>query len=41
MKGKTVIHRGGGCISSWKSNLGIYLDIQVYYLDIQAITTLL
>ena len=27
-------------ISSWKCNLSIYLDIQVYYLDIQAITTL-
>ena len=28
-------------IASWKSNFSIYLDIQVYYLDIQAITTLL
>ena len=28
-------------IASWKCNFGIYLDIQVYYLDIQAITTLL
>ena len=27
-------------IASWKCNFGIYLDIQVYYLDIQAITTL-
>ena len=28
-------------IASWKCNFGICLDIQVYYLDIQAITTLL
>ena len=28
-------------IASWKCNFGIYLDIQVYYLDIKAITTLL
>ena len=28
-------------IASWKCNFGIYLEIQVYYLDIQAITTLL
>ena len=48
MKGEKVIHRGepGGngrpvLISSWKCNFGIYLDIQVYYLDIQTITTLL
>ena len=48
MKGKKIIHwggpgRNGGTIqiSSWKCNLNIYLDIQVYYLDIQAITTLL
>ena len=38
-------HWGGNggtiLISSWKSNFSIYLDIQVYYLDIQAITTLL
>ena len=27
-------------ISSWKCNFSIYLDILVYYLDIQAITTL-
>ena len=47
MKGKKVIHWGGiggnlGTIpiASWKCNLGICLDIQVYYLDIQAITTL-
>ena len=47
MKGKKVINWGGiggngGTvpIASWKCNLGIYLDIQVYYLDIQAITTL-
>ena len=36
---------GGGAggtilIMSWKSNFTIYLDIQVYSLDIQAITTL-
>ena len=49
MKGKKVIHWGGGpggngglvLISSWRCNFSIYLDIQVYYLDIQAITTLL
>ena len=49
MEGKKVIHGGGGgaCqngrtvqIASWKRNFGIYLDIQVYYLDIQALTTL-
>ena len=28
-------------ISSWKCNFSVYLDIQVYYLDIQTITTLL
>ena len=28
-------------IASWKCNFGIYLNIQVYYLGIQAITTLL
>ena len=28
-------------ISSWKCNYSIYLDIQVHYLDIQAISTLL
>ena len=46
--GKKVIHWGvswgnGGTIqiASWKCNLGIYLDIQEYYLDIQAITILL
>ena len=35
--------RGNGetvLISSWKRNYSIYLDIQVYYLDIQAISTL-
>ena len=34
---------GGGGIGelSWNCNFNIYLDIQVYYLDIQAITTLL
>ena len=48
MKGKKVIHWGGAWgkggttqIASWKCNFSIYLDIQVYYLDIQAITTLL
>ena len=48
MKSKKVIHCGGACrnrgtvlISSCKCNFSIYLDIQVYYLDIQAITTLL
>ena len=48
MKGKKVIYwegtkRNGGTvqIDSWKCNFGIYLDIQEYYLDIQAITTLL
>ena len=41
--GKKVIHWGGGTvlISSWKCNFSIYLDIKVYYLDIQAITTFL
>ena len=28
-------------ISSWKCNYSIYLDIKVYYMDIQAIYTLL
>ena len=48
MKGKKVIDWGGPggnwgtvLISSWKCNFSIYLDIQVYYLDIQPITTLL
>ena len=49
MKGKKVISGGGGpggnggpvLISSWRCNFSIYLDIQVYYLDIQAITRLL
>ena len=46
MKGKKVIHcergPGGNCPNYiWKFNFSIYLDIQVYYLDIQAITTLL
>ena len=44
IKSKKVIHWGwpGGIvqIASWKCNFGIYLDIKVYYLDIQAITTL-
>ena len=33
-------NRGPVIISSWRCNFSIYLDIQVYYLDIQAITTL-
>ena len=48
MKGKKsyLLGRGQGewgtvLISSWKRNFSIYLDIQVYYLDIKAITTLL
>ena len=44
MKFKKVIHCGNGGIvqiASWKCNFGIYLDTEVYYLDIQAITTLL
>ena len=47
MKGKKVIHQvGGGLgetvqIASWKCNFSIYSNIQVYYLDIQAIPTLL
>ena len=47
MKVKKVNHWGGAgrnggtvLITSWKCNFSIYLDIQVYYLDIQAITTL-
>ena len=44
--GKKVIHLGGGpggngrtvLISSWKCNFIIYLDIQVYYFNMQAIT---
>ena len=35
VNGRTIL------ISSWKCNFSIYLDIHVYYLDIQAITTLL
>ena len=45
---KKVIHCGMACgnwgtvlICSWKCNFNIYFDIQVYYLDIKAITTLL
>ena len=45
---KKIIHCGGGAaewgtvlISAWKYNYNIYLDIQVYDLDIQAIFTLL
>ena len=46
MKGKKVIHWAGGfgewvSRPNWKCNFSIYLDIQVYYLDIKAITTLL
>ena len=48
MKIKIVIHWGGPggnggpvLISSWRCSFSIYLDIQVYYLDIQAITTVL
>ena len=44
MKGKKLSTGGNGgtvLISSWKCNFSIYLDIQVYYLDTQAITTLL
>ena len=43
MKGKKVIHWAGGAIqiAPWKCNFSNYLDIQVYYLDIKAITTLL
>ena len=49
MKCKKVIHLGLEglgelgtiLILSWKCNFSIYLDIQVYYLDIQAITTFL
>ena len=33
-------NEGPVLISSWRCNFSIYLDIQVYYLDIQAITTL-
>ena len=47
MKSKKVIHWGGAggnggtvLITSWRCNFSIYMDIQVYYLDIQAITTL-
>ena len=41
---KKVIHwncEGTILISSWKCNYSIYLDIQVYYMDIQAISILL
>ena len=48
IKGKKVIHWKGAwgnegtvLISSWKCNFSIYLNIKVYYLDIQAISTLL
>ena len=50
MKGKKVIHWGMGgagendgpvLILPWRCNFSIYLDIQVYYLDIKAITTFL
>ena len=42
IKGKKVIHWVGWgtvLITSWKCNFSIYFDIQVYYLNIQAITT--
>ena len=44
VKGKKVIHWGWGNggtvqIASWKCNFSIYLYIQEYYLDIQAIMT--
>ena len=43
--GEKVIHWGGNggtvVILSWKCNFSITLDIQVYYLDVQAVTTLL
>ena len=44
---KKVIHWGGRrnggtvLISSWKCNYSIYFEIQVYHLDIEAISTLL
>ena len=38
--GETGGNGGTILISSWKCNFSIYLNIQVYYLDIQAITTL-
>ena len=50
MNNKKVIHVGGGggwgnggtfLIFYWKCNYSIYLDIQVYYFYIQAISTLL
>ena len=49
MKVKKLSTGGGGAwgnvvtilISSWKCDYSIYLDIQVYYMDIQAISTLL
>ena len=45
MKCIKVIHWGGNggtvLISSWKCGFIIYLDIQIYYLDIQSITTFL
>ena len=40
---KVICWRGNGgtvLISSWKCNYSIYLDIQVYYMDIQTILTL-
>ena len=44
---KKVIHAGGSrgnegavLISSWTCNYSLYLDIQVYYLDIYVISTL-
>ena len=48
MKGRKFIQQGGAWgnggtvqIASWKCNFCIYLDMQVYYLDILVITTLL
>ena len=47
MKGKKISIGGGleewgtMAISSWKCNYSIYLDVQVYYIDIQAISTLM
>ena len=38
--GGAGVNGGTVLITSWKCNFSIYLDIQVYYLDIQAITTI-
>ena len=37
LSGESGRNRGTVLISSWKCNYSIYLDIQVYYMDIQAI----